>query len=869
MEHLPRRTGQEQSIFPAISYLCEEKYDGLSFLDYPRRLGWPNLENTGEYRQTATLSIANMQLLAATPPAKLEPFLQNWLFFGLLNEVLGELYRHDDFLTTVFDGRIEKTIITTASLLSRLAEWEAKIKEDEGTLMDMYQHVAKCLNLTDACLAVQCPGFDNHFKFHLASVAEIVGYAASKACNVAWTDDPRRTLMPINWGRAISDHFLESVLLGRRTCCPSQMQMLSMEFKSPQALAFIASCFHEDAAQTYHSSCDEHRCRAGDSRISGQVTRHVYDSCGCDFFYIDEKALIDCLEKGCLPLLRLKEVENLGEMSIEIVPSTKSTSYVALSHVWVDGLGNYTATALPHCQLSRLKGLIDNLRHEYLDTVPLSDYPEDAPEMLLWCDTLCCPVVSLKGKKLALRQMYRTYNEASVVLVLDRGLVSNRVGGMRVDEACLRIATSRWMTRLWTLQEGALPAKTNKLWFQFTKRALSYGTLYDHLVKVSTTDIQRRSVVTSVMSRFHSFNILLDARGSGNRGVRLGDVMDGLTYRSVTVPSDEPLIIATLLGFDLNIILESEVAVERMKTLWGIIGTSPCGVSKHILFHMGPRINERGLRWALQSLLSVDRYFAMRRTVEPKDQGVLATDGNVKGLLVGFAGFRISIAEPAKGLPENLTRFNSIPSNHDDRHRLPLKDCQGRWYLLDHRLDDESGRPPALEEMCAVISGLSRPWILYDGSSSLIPENTNAYRALLVEAAANEQQPQTNELRCVEIQSHVKFGHVPPEMNQIFQAAYHLTQELISSDAARRIEDLGAGARDLEDPVYLEGLQGVGLEVQRLSKTPFAMKALAESGNSTGERGSGRIAEWMDRIYSGDYLQIEEFVPGDTKWCVD
>ena len=870
MEHLPRRTGQEQSVFPAVPYLCEEKYDGLSFLEYPRRLGWPNLENTGRFRQTATLSIANTKHLAATPPAKLEPFLQNWLFFGLLNEVLGELYRHEDFLTTVFDGQIEKTIITTANLLSRLAEWEAKIKEDEGTLMDVYQHVAKCLNLTDACLAVQNSGFDNHFKFHLASVAEIVGHAASKACNVAWTDDPRRTLIPIDWGRAISDHFLESVLLGRRTCCPSQMQMLSTEFKSPQALAFIASCFHDDAAQTYHSPCDEHRCRAGDSRIPGQVTRHVNDSCDCDFLHIDEEALIDCLDKGCLPLLRLKDVDNFGELSIEIVPSTKSTSYVALSHVWVDGLGNYTATALPHCQLSRLKGLIDNLRHEYMDTVPPSDHPEDAPEMLLWCDTLCCPVVSLKGKNLALRQMYRTYDEASVVLVLDRGLVSNRVGGMRVDEACLRIVTSRWMTRLWTLQEGALAARANKLWFQFTKRALSYQTLYDHLVKVSTTDIQRRSVVASVKSRFHSFNTLLNTQGSGNRGARMGDVMDGLAYRSVTVPSDEPLIIATLLAFDLEKILKSDSAEERMKVLWGIIGTSPSGVSKHILFHMGPRINERGLRWALQSLLSVDRHFAMRRTVEPKDQGFLATDENARGLVVGFAGFRISIAEPAKGLPENLTCFNSMPSNHDDRQILPLKDCQGRWYLLDHRLDDKLDRPPALEDLCAIISGLSSPWVLYDGSSSLIPENTKSHRALLVEAAANnEQQPQTNELQCVEIKSHVGFGAIAPDLNQICQAAYNLTQELISSAAARRVEDLGARSRDLENPVYLEGLQGVVLEMQRLSKSPFAMKALAESGNSTDERGSAKIADWMDHFYSGDYLQIEEFVPGDTKWCVD
>ena len=97
--------------------------------------------------------------------------------------------------------------------------------------------------------------------------------------------------------------------------------------------------------------------------------------------------------------------------------------------------------------------------------------------------------------------------------------------------------------------------------------------------------------------------------------------MRGLLYRCVTVPSDEPLIIATLLALSLGPILASEHA-ERINVLWRIIGTSPCGINKHILFLMGPRIHERGLRWAPRSLLP--------------------------------AGFRISVAKPAKWLLEHL-----------------------------------------------------------------------------------------------------------------------------------------------------------------------------------------------------------------------
>ena len=431
------------------------------------------------------------------------------------------------------DAGIDKTIITTASLLSRLEEWEAKVTQDQGSLTAVYEHIAKCLNLTFACLRIEYPGFDNFLKFHLASVAEVLGYAVSKACDVAWTDNLSRTLLPIGWSRTISEPFQKSVLLERSNLCPSQMQML-LRFDSPQTLAFVASCFYENVVQSHHASCGDNQCQAGGPGTSGQVTRHVSDSCGCGFLHVDEDLLADCLRRGCLPLLRLKKETLYKQMSIEVVASTDSTPYVALSHVWADGLGNPTATALPRCQLSRLKTLIDDLYPHYLN---LLDHPENAPpELLLWCDTLCCPVVSSEAHDMALRQMYRTYNEASVVLVLDRSLISHPAGGMRIDEACLRIATSRWMTRLWTLQEGALPGRKNRLWFQFSETAMPAWILYDCLKKISTTDIPRRSVAQSVLTRFNNFMRLFDVQSSGDQGAQLEKIMDGLLYRSVTFP---------------------------------------------------------------------------------------------------------------------------------------------------------------------------------------------------------------------------------------------------------------------------------------------------------------------------------------------
>lgn len=604
MEHLPTRTGNPNSVFPPIPHLCSERYDGGPFLEYPRRQGLPRLE----VDWLGSLSLVNQWYLKAIPPAESESFLQNWLFFGLLHEILGDSYCHEDFVTTAEDDKGKRTIITTAVLVSRLEKWEKTIRQDEGPRMAVYEHVAQCLELAYACLKVCCPAFDNDLKFHLASVAEILAWAASKACNVAWTESPRRSQIPLIWGDPIDEDFVRLILLERSNCCRGQMKMLRETFRSPQALAFVASCFQDDTDRSQHASCDEICCRAGNS--AGDLPHHVNDSCKCQPIHVDEAELVACLEKeNCLPLLRLREEQDSDEITVEVVESTKDTRYVALSHVWADGLGNPQATALPRCQLFRLKALVNKLDRDV--TRNWWDRPESPSEMLLWCDTLCCPVAPPEWKNMALAKMYRTYDEASEVLVLDQSLICRRVGEMRPDEACLRIAASRWMTRLWTLQEGALPSRKKNLWFQFNKTAFHVRTLYGVLQNFETTDIRMRSVTHGIRRRFHTFMALFHVTDAERLGADLQNIMRGLMYRSVTVSSDEPLLIANLLALDLTAILESKPA-ERMQALWRTMSSSPFGIDKGLLFQLGPRMKEPGFRWAPSSLLSIDHHFFSR-----------------------------------------------------------------------------------------------------------------------------------------------------------------------------------------------------------------------------------------------------------------
>ena len=864
MEHLPKRYAQAKSIFPAIPCFCQERYDERSFLDYPHRLGGPEFELEDTFPGVNTLSNASKRFLLAMPSAKLQAFLQKWLFFGLLHEVLGDLYRHHYFVRTVFDGEEEKTNVSTTNLLSRLEVWESKVIRDRRSTMVLYEHLARCLRLTDACLSIAYPESNEDLMFHLVSVAELVGYAVSKACDVAWTDSPSRSLLPITWRETTSESFKMSVLLERSNCCPSQVQMLLKDFGSPQALSFVASCYQEDQAQALHASCNESRCRAGYSD-SGQMPCHVNEFCKCKPLQTDEGSLVDCLRSGRLPLLRVDEDMDLDEMSIEVVPSSDSTSYVALSHVWADGLGNPTETALPRCQLARVKTFINNLDFGYVDSSTLPNYPEDASKLLLWCDSLCCPVISPEGKNMALRQMYRTYDKATIVLVLDQDLIAPRGGRKSVDEACVRTATSRWMTRLWTLQEGALPARKNKLWFQFAETALPARSLYDHMARIRRTDISRCGIMNSAMRRFLTFTSLFAHSTILNDDTRFSFVMMGLMYRSVTVPSDEPLIIATLLGLDLSPILAS-APPKRMNALWQMLGTSQHGINKSILFHMGPKINERGFRWALQSVLHDKQNFIPLSSGQ-KDRGFLATDCNAKGLVVELAGLRIRMAMPAAGLPKHLAGFDSLPPNDISRYQLLLRSYKGYWYSLKHRLHDELDCPPTLEEMHTTISRISKPWILYGGSDSQFPNNTS-YHGLLVETAT-DQHLQSKATTCAEIKSQISVWTLPPKLTQICEVAYCLGQELAVSDAARRCEGLVVGPLSSDNPIHPEAFIDLHLEVQRLSRSPLAIEALAATGHPVDKQGSAELVVFIERVYRGIYLHIEDFVPGNRKWCVD
>jgi hypothetical protein len=215
-----------------------------------------------------------------------------------------------------------------------------------------------------------------------------------------------------------------------------------------------------------HQNCSEKICRAFTIDEATYKTQHIEDDCACNHLEINHGDLCSIMKSGQTAILRLEWSES-GLLQIKALPS-QGVEYVAISHVWSDGLGNAVANSLPTCQLEHLDRLVRRMR-SIAETEPI----------YLWIDTLCvtargqaktCPteIGELNCRGLAIRRMRDTYRDATDVLVLDWQLQRSSVA-TKPEESLLRILTSGWMRRLWTFQEAWL---SRNLSVQFRDRAV-------------------------------------------------------------------------------------------------------------------------------------------------------------------------------------------------------------------------------------------------------------------------------------------------------------------------------------------------------------------------------------------------------------
>ena len=841
MDHLLLPSNASDEYLDTVPLVCQEEYDGKPFLEYPLRTGRPHFMTAG-----TDFAAYNMhERMNSTSIPELESFLQVWLFFGLLQEILGDLYDYNDFWALDNTDSQRGKRASTSKLLALVEAWVGKRQTHEVD-QPSYEHIAECLRLTFTILHGASPDINRNLRVSIASVGEVLTYAVDTAFLVV----PKESRCPYMWSLAVNNaRWSEQMKING--WCPSEIQKANRESYSIQYLYFIGKM--KETGIVSHQSCSEWRCEASQNIMSFYQGRHRTDDCTCTDYSVDLEAIIRILAKGRLPLLRIRNHNDSESFSVAVMESHSNSQYVALSHVWADGLGNAKANALPQCQLSHIKTLVAEL-------AKISGPTDESSELLVWIDTLCCPVVPVEAetaeaktanekiaeaKKTALTMMKLTYENAREVLILSPSLQNCDSRLMSKLEICVRILTSGWMRRLWTLQEGAL---AKRLWVQLRDQAIDLHSQHVSVERIKETEVGRRGIAQRIVIFYTQLRKKFHLNSGG-----LASFQQSLKNRRVSVASDEPLLIGNLLGLGAEELLLVDEHM-RMEKVWSLMSAYPYGIPQYIIFRAGPKLTTRGYRWAPATLLN---------TIDTPGDQLLAYPKDAKVGTLSKAGFQVHLSGHLLSRIIYPRGISEIPPWNFSRQTFKtimwFRDCDDTWYSIGQI--SQSATPQLCEILRddpgdhAILLGSE-----LEGLSTALPPYQPG---LLVQCDCDD-----GGVKYVHSRMPVILGIASAHMSCLLRYTYRCAQVLLDSEITHRIARLHDEGFDMGHPIYQasldtlqEKIRAVASEVDDIEVRNAAM--LYSTSHTK------MLEAYIRAMYIGNYVISKSLLPSSQEWCVD
>lgn len=488
MDHIPFWSDQFGLQALDVPYLCYSKfqYDDLGFLSYPPRIGV-------DIAALSTDTYSAMRLKDSGP------FLQAWLWFGLLGELLRVASQDNispkriichTFIKTVNDRQFLSTRHLIRCIRDDLAETESPFYRE--------WHCSRLVACIQRALDFIRNTFSTTFVQHMIASATAVDaddmnvLHSLLACQILC-----ETLLEL-YGNAVVRARLSSEikrqpsdivddLLRRSGWCPRRVDKL------PRSISFR---YYMSFCRNTVPSCpglDEERdpgCICPSSKGMENIPKHTKNDCRCDFEPIKLPTLPVWMQEKKAYLCRFRKTSFdrriLDFQAVDIDDTLgKAVPYVAISHVNSAGLGNSRETALPYCQVLAIQDRVDDLVRTELRI---------AQETFFWIDTLCVPTAR-DLRHAALVPATQIFARATSVLVLDPPLLKHFVSSNQ--EALVRIRYSAWKGRMWTLEEGLV---AQHLFFQFENRMV---TLADLLTGIDEEDdsVMLRHILRNTVSR--------------------------------------------------------------------------------------------------------------------------------------------------------------------------------------------------------------------------------------------------------------------------------------------------------------------------------------------------------------------------------
>ena len=734
MDHLPYPGNPPWPLID-IPYLCGDldEYDGAGFIDYPVRRGWARTIQSSQWIDCPWEVAAKRA--------------QNWLYFGLLREMLGSNYDQKMFLRPSLVPGENHYFINTQKLPILLHEWSRSVRQlrsaffgpKSSSAVDFFNRSREVLWEVN----IQSDRLDREAEYCriITLGIKILHDSLQRAIlNV----DIKYSKDTLHSERAAPSRLLNHLML-HKGWCPRQVVNILPEF-SVTTVNYIAA-LPRSLASLGHRNCNADACIANNVDEDQYNLVHTEEQCECQFRGPDVFEVIRLITEGNTPLISITISHNRNPR-LEVLKAEPHVQYTAISHVWSGGLGNFQSNTLPTCQLLRLCRLLTDLRGStpnlerpcfgYLKHqlsplwkrvwssvftilaraapqsrrgyLPLNlDLPEtqERKSVVFWMDTLCIPVGEenshLRAK--AINSMALVFAGAQDVLVLDPELQKIHRAGLTQEQLNTHVLCSPWMSRCWTLQEGRLSMKwyaqfADGLFDPECAEKLCAYQLKEADRKLSWDDMEflRQETIswystmrpTRKLSMFEQTFISVD---------RFSDEWDHLTKRSTTKKEDVHCIMANMLDLSASEIL-SLPYIDRMKAILRSEDVLPFS----LLFSPGPKIQDVYNRWI--------PYYPGGDTVELSYGRMrLATDGLIfDQSTAGYDGFLVASSVP------RLNHFRIGKSAGSE----PF------WASIKHDGTDPAFESPTSIATCYIIGKVSDPQYVRPSSFQIAKNSTRS-----------------------------------------------------------------------------------------------------------------------------------------------
>ncbi|KAI7242296.1 hypothetical protein KC330_g214 [Hortaea werneckii] len=517
MEHLLLPHNTKIHAEEKVTFIAEG-YDGGPFLTFPERSSrfrdlYEEIEPTGRYRSFQAD-------LSSEQRGEVQVLIQTWLVLGLLNEVFASYFKPEEegeeaeglvaFFRTQ-DVQTGEVFLSTSQLPMLVDRWlrdhSALHGTEEGKFLDRF------------------PEADGYAECSFV-VRGFFGRDAGVCCFGDAGEGPG---------------FAE--LMERNGWCPADVAIWLQAADGVQTLFYLSKL--EQPLRKDHGRCQgSNVCQAMQydmSKGGGMIHRCADGS--CDILEVDVEAMKTTFDNGTFGLLEFSTTDT-NELFIRVVPyhptddgTETDTPYVALSHVWAEGLGNPVANALPRCQLNHVYRSVEQLRQEL---------GLQQRKLLVWLDTLCyatdLPRRDSRSRprrptRPFLRLRARLGGDLRPLAVLDLDAAAVDFTGRRACSAAL----------------GAVGESPGECRFEHNQLAL---------------------MLVSGLKRLRNFGGIAKGKkdnDSRHREPSLIDVHMAFRNRSVSVPSDEALCLCTCLAIDQTLVVQAPND-ERLAAFWVTMG---------------------------------------------------------------------------------------------------------------------------------------------------------------------------------------------------------------------------------------------------------------------------------------------------------